>query len=211
MKDEILDRRPIPARENPISQRLARLLNNWGISPNSISIASIFFSVIAGLCLYFTSKDDNLLFWWGATIFIPLRLLANMLDGMVAIESGKSSRLGGVFNEVPDRISDVVIFVAAGYATGSLEVLGYLSAILALLVAYIRALGNHMGVTKLFQGPMAKSHRMFTLTAVCIYYGIFSKVYPIPSLIYWVLWVIILGSLVTFLRRLLRIVSEVKL
>lgn len=209
MKEQVSDRRPISARESPISQRLARLLNHWGISPNMISIVSILFSIFGAICLYFTSKAGSLLLFWGAAIFILLRLLANMLDGMVAIESGKTSMLGEIFNEVPDRISDVVIFIAAGYALNSSEWLGYVAAILALLVAYIRALGNHMGVTKLFQGPMAKSHRMFVLAAVCLYYGIFSRVFPIPSLLYWTLVMIVLGSLVTFIRRLARIVSEV--
>ena len=210
MKEQISDRRPISARESPISQRLARLLHDWGISPNTISIVSILFSICAAVCLFFTSEGGNPLLFWGAAIFILLRLLANMVDGMVAIESGKTSRLGEIFNEVPDRISDVVIFIAAGYAlNNSSEWLGYVAAILALLVAYIRALGNHMGVTKLFQGPMAKSHRMFVLAAVCLYYGTFSRVFPIPSLLYWTLVMIVLGSMVTFIRRLARIVSEV--
>ncbi len=209
MKEQTPDRRPIAARESPISQRLARLLHNWGISPNTISIVSILFSIIAGVSLYFTSKVESPLFFWGAAIFILLRLLANMLDGMVAIESGKTSKLGEIFNEVPDRISDAVIFVASGYALGSSIWLGYTAAILSLLVAYIRALGNYMGVKKLFQGPMAKSHRMFTLVAVFIYLGTFSQTLPIPLLLYWTLLIIVLGSLVTFIRRLARIVSEV--
>lgn len=209
MKEKHSDRRPISARESPLSQRLAHLLHRWKISPNTISIVSVLFSIIAAVCLFFTSKVENPLLFWGAAIFIILRLLANMLDGMVAIESGKISVLGEIFNEVPDRISDVVIFVAAGYALNSSAWLGYVAAILSLLVAYIRALGNHMGVTKLFQGPMAKSHRMFVLAAACIYYGTFSGIFPIPFLLYWTLVVIALGSLVTFIRRLARIVSEV--
>lgn len=210
MKEKFFDRRPISARESPISQRLARLLHYWGISPNTISIVSIFFSICAAVCLFFTFMGGDLLLFWGAAIFILLRLLANMLDGMVAIESGKTSVLGEVFNEVPDRISDVVIFIAAGYAlNNNSEWLGYVAALSALLVAYIRALGNHMGVTKLFQGPMAKSHRMFMLAAVCIYYGTFSRVFPIPSLLYWTLVIIVLGCLVTFIRRLAKIISEV--
>ena len=36
---------------------------------------------------------------------ILLRLLANMLDGMVADESGEGGPLGSLYNEIPDRIS----------------------------------------------------------------------------------------------------------
>ncbi|MBL8063108.1 MAG: CDP-alcohol phosphatidyltransferase family protein [Anaerolineales bacterium] len=210
MKDRIPDRRPISARKSPVSQRMAGALARWGISPNAISVASAIFSFTAAGSLLLTSHDDSLWLWWAAAAFILLRLLANMFDGMVAVETGKVSALGEIFNEVPDRISDVVIFISAGYASGSMEVFGYLAAIFSLLVAYIRALGNTMGVSQLFQGPMAKSHRMFTLIAVCLYYGSLSLVFPIPSLMTWGLALIVLGSIVTFLVRLRRIISGVR-
>jgi len=40
--------------------------------------------------------------------------LCNLLDGMVAIEHGKQSQLGVLYNELPDRVSDSVLFVALG-------------------------------------------------------------------------------------------------
>ena len=203
------DRRPISARTNPISQRVASTLARWGISPNSISIASLLFSLIAAGSLFLTHYKNNILLWWVAAIFIFMRLLANMFDGMVAVETGRTSRTGEIFNEVPDRISDVVIFISAGYALGGLDILGYLCAILSLLVAYIRILGNYMGVSQLFQGPMAKSHRMFTVIAVCVYYGSFSILFPLPGLMTWGLLLVIIGSGVTFILRLRRIISGV--
>ena len=45
--------------------------------------------------------------------FCYLRLWLNMLDGMVALASGKASRTGEIVNELPDRISDVVILSAS--------------------------------------------------------------------------------------------------
>ncbi|KAA0254519.1 MAG: CDP-alcohol phosphatidyltransferase family protein [Chloroflexi bacterium] len=210
MKDRMPDRRPISARKSPISQRAAAMLAGWGVAPNSISIASVFFSAGAAGCFLLTSRENDILLWWGAAVFILLRLLANMLDGMVAAEADRASPVGEIFNEVPDRISDAVIFIGAGYASGSSEALGYLSAIFSLLVAYIRALGNYMGVPQLFQGPMAKSHRMFTLAAVCIYGGSVAAFFPLPSLMTWGLLVIVLGSILTFLVRLRRIISGVR-
>ena len=49
---------------------------------------------------------------------MQLRLLCNMLDGMVAVEGGKGSRTGEIYNEVPDRIADPLLLVPAGYAIG---------------------------------------------------------------------------------------------
>src|SRR5438105_2817615 len=55
------------------------------------------FSITAEILLYLTAAGC-----------IQLRLLCNLLDGMVAIEGGFRSRSGEVFNELPDRVSDVV-------------------------------------------------------------------------------------------------------
>jgi len=210
MKKRQPDRRPISARENLFSQQTSHLLAKWQVTPNYISIASILFSAVVAGCLIMTSQKNSPIYWWLAAVFIVLRLFANMLDGMVAVETDVTSPIGELFNEVPDRISDIIIFIGAGYAYGGVESLGYLAAVMSLLVAYIRALGNYMGVDKLFLGPMAKSHRMFTLAILCVCYGTFSSFYSIPALMTWGMVVIVLGCALTFIRRLQRIVAEVR-
>jgi phosphatidylglycerophosphate synthase len=98
---------------------------------------------------------------------VQLRLLCNLLDGMVAVEHGKQSQLGVLYNELPDRVSDSVLFVALGYASG-LVWLGWLGALLAALTAYIRLFGAALGFAQDFCGPMAKQHRMAVLTVGCL-------------------------------------------
>lgn len=86
-----------------------------------------------------------------------------MLDGMVALSSGKASRLGEVFNELPDRVSDVVIFVGVAHSGLCEPVLGYWAVILALCVAYVGTFAQAVGVGRLFNGTMAKPWRMVIL------------------------------------------------
>ena len=74
---------------------------------------------------------------------------------------------GPLFNEVPDRIEDTLLIVAAGYAAG-LPWLGFLAALLAMFTAYIRALGVSFGFAADFRGPMAKQQRMAALTLGCV-------------------------------------------
>jgi len=208
MKNKKSDRRPIAARESQYSQRVSSFLARAGVSPNAISIASMIFAIGAGASLVATSLEGAArVYWFLAAVLIVLRLSANMLDGMVALETGQTSAAGELFNEVPDRVSDVIIFVCAGYAAGGSPDLGYAAAILALFVAYVRALGNHMGVSQLFIGPMAKSHRMFTLAAFCLYYTFIPANWQFPSALAWGLLIICAGSIVTIIRRLRRIAS----
>jgi hypothetical protein len=74
-----------------------------------------------------------------------------------------------------------------------------------------------MGVPGLFHGPMAKAHRMFLLTVVCISLAVLPEAWRMVSVGGWhaglmsaALAVMIAGCAVTALRRLQRIVRAVR-
>jgi phosphatidylglycerophosphate synthase len=215
---EPTDRRPIASRERRIWQRLAEFLAAHQASPNAISIMGMLAGVIAGILLAGTKLAANnslqRTLWLVAAAGIQLRLLANMLDGMVAIASHKASRLGELYNELPDRVSDVAIIIGAGYAFSSRPMLGYIAACLAILTAYVRAVGKGNGVGNLFIGPMAKPHRMFVLTIAALLMALLPQnwrpawaSFTLPS---FALAIIIIGSLVTVIRRLRVIVLHLQ-
>ncbi|MCA9283737.1 MAG: CDP-alcohol phosphatidyltransferase family protein [Phycisphaerales bacterium] len=181
------------------------------VAPNAISLSSIVFALGAGAALGSTSLIGSpwtRLAWVLAAGLIQLRLLANMLDGMVAQVSGRSSPIGELYNELPDRVSDSAILIGAGYAIGGLPSLGYVAAIMALFVTYLRATGAALGAGQAFHGPMAKPHRMFVLTVACLFNGLAPIAWqPLEArtgigLIGIGLGVIILGGVVTAYRRL---------
>lgn len=142
-------------------------------------------------------------------VCVQLRLLANMLDGMVAIESGQASAVGELYNEIPDRVADAVIFIGFGYAIGSSEVLGYVAAILAVFTAYVRAMVQVAGGPSDFCGPMAKPQRMFLVTIAALFCGLAPTTWlpqladgqGIPA---GCLTIIIVGCVYTSIRRLTR-------
>ena len=150
-----------------------------------------------------------------AAVFVQLRLLANMLDGMVAIAAGESSALGDMWNEVPDRFADSIIIVSAGYALGGSVMLGWLATVLAVLTAYLRAFGATHGIKGLFLGPMAKPHRMAAVTAACLWAALVPANWPggmahgIGALTI-ALWAIVIGGAITVVRRLNRIAVELR-
>src|SRR5947209_6792682 len=141
-------RRPLKTRQAAWANRLAQLLVQWRLSPNSISIASIFCAAGAGVALYFSARvtdGERALLLVLAVAGIQGRLLCNLLDGMVAIEGGRMTKSGEIFNDLPDRIADSLIFVCAGYAARTRPFgveLGFLAAILAVFSAYVRMLGG---------------------------------------------------------------------
>src|SRR6185295_6034980 len=109
------------------------------VTPNTISIASVVFSAIAGLCLLLWQRFGVALLV-GAAAGIQLRLICNLIDGMVAVEGKMGTKSGEVFNDMPDRFADLMILVGAGYgltfAWG--HELGWLAGTFAVLTAYVR-------------------------------------------------------------------------
>jgi phosphatidylglycerophosphate synthase len=223
------ERRPIAVRNWALFRNLAVWLAGRGVSPNSISVAGMGCGIAAGIALASTSWSSSLgerVAWLAAALFIQLRLLANMLDGMVAIECRKASPVGELFNEVPDRISDVATLVGAAYASGGDTTLGYLAACVALFTAYVRAMGKAAGAAQEFCGPMAKQQRMFLVTFIAIYSGLAPEAWrphwqpfvPLQAgesergwgLMALALALIVIGGLATAVRRLRRIAGNLR-
>ena len=157
------DRRPLASRDTAWARRIASTLARSSVTPNQISTVSIVFAALGAWALV-NARPLALI---GAAISVQLRLLCNLIDGMVAIEGGKQSPVGALYNEFPDRIADSLLLVAVGYACG-VPWLGWLAALLAALTAYVRATGGALGLAQDFRGPMAKPHRMAVLTAACV-------------------------------------------
>ncbi|HEU0207492.1 MAG TPA: CDP-alcohol phosphatidyltransferase family protein [Candidatus Udaeobacter sp.] len=214
---QAIDRRPIATRNRKWAQTATTWLASRKASPNVISIAGMFACLVAGLVLGLTSVSYYRIFWLIAALGAQLRLTANMLDGMVALVSGRASRVGELYNEVPDRISDAAVFIGAGYAWGGNAALGYIATILAIFTAYVRAAGKIAGGPNEFCGPMAKQHRMLVITVACLYSAVVPRswqVFHFSSVAIGVmtiaLAVIIAGCLITVARRLRRVAHALR-
>lgn len=198
------DRRPIAARGWRLSNFAAAWLVRRNISPNSISIAGMIAGISAGAALAatpFVPQPWERFLWLTVALLVPLRLAANMLDGMVAIQSGRGSPLGELFNEVPDRISDAAVLIGLGYARDSEPVFGFVAALLAVFTAYVRSAGKNAGTSHFYQGPMAKPHRMCLIAATCLALAVLPQPLGI-SLPAIALGLIIVGCVITAIRRL---------
>lgn len=169
-----LRRRPIAVRGSGWAKAATAWLTARGVAPNQISLSSIAFAALGaaalGLAGLGSGASATAALYILAIICIYGRLLANLFDGMVAVEGGKGSPAGELFNEIPDRIADFLFFAGAGLATGSPHgiAIGLLGAFGAVMTAYVRALGCGLGLPADFGGPMAKPHRMHSLAAILL-------------------------------------------
>ncbi|HEY4558750.1 MAG TPA: CDP-alcohol phosphatidyltransferase family protein [Enteractinococcus sp.] len=214
------DRRAIPQRSSTWAAKLADAMVAAKLTPNRVSVGSVVFAIIGGLgflCSALVATDGARVAWLiVAAVCIPLRLLLNMLDGMLAVEKGLHTPTGDLFNEVPDRLADLVLLATAGYATlgiwtiGSVDwgvVLGWSAAAFAILTAYVRTLGAANGVGNFFDGPMAKPARMWVLVIASLA-SLLEPLFDARGLLLAIaLVVILLGSVLTVVMRLRRIAA----
>ena len=164
MTDSDANRRPIAARDTGWARALAAYLARTSVTPNQISVASVPFAALGSAALAWRPGMAGYL---ACVICIQLRLLCNLVDGMVAVEGGKGSPLGRIYNEFPDRIADSLLIVALGYASTA-PWLGWLGALFAIGTAYVRVFGGSIGLVQDFRGPMAKQQRMAIMTIACL-------------------------------------------
>lgn len=210
-------RRPIASRETWWAQALAGWLAHRGVSANAISVAGMVCGIAAGVALAATAGTMDWPqrgLWLLGAVLVQLRLAANLLDGMVAIATGTTSALGELFNEVPDRFSDAATLIGLGCAAESDPLLGCLAAGGAVLTAYVRVVGQVAGAGPEFCGPMAKQHRMFLVSVAALYLAITPGAWQ-PDWEGWglpavALLIILVGCVWTVIRRLWRIVRNLK-
>lgn len=210
-----VSRRPLASRGTTWARRLAQWLADRRIPPNAISLASLAFAAlgaVAMLAVPLSGAGARSILLLCAAICIQLRLLCNLLDGMVAIEGGLGTRSGEIYNELPDRIADPLLIVPAGYAAGIswAPELAWTAALLALLTAYIRALGAIAGLPQGFQGPMAKPHRMAAMTVGLVLAAAVAPFGWSGAVLVVTLAIILLGTALTVLRRTRAILHELE-
>ncbi len=210
-----IERRPMKIRDRSFFTRSAAWLARAGVTPNAISIMGMVVGILGGVALASTSwpQSDTVrrVLWCVAAVVVPLRGLLNILDGVVAVNENIASPVGEMYNEVPDRVSDVAILIGAGYAAGGEPVLGLGAAVLAVFVAYVRAQARVAGAAQDYCGPMAKPSRIFLVTLTALWLAVTPAIWqfswgpegswgPMAA----ALGVIMIGCIITAVRRLLR-------
>lgn len=213
--EEMPVRRPIRARDTRWANDAANWLITKRVPPNCISMLSVVFAAFAGFCLWRShgaiTPLRSLLFLLAAA-GIQMRLICNLLDGMVAVGAGIQSKCGEIFNDMPDRFSDCLILIGAGYAIRSSwgAELGWLAAVLAVITAYVRVLGGSLGLKQNFIGPMAKQQRMALMTIALVAAAIVAGYRASDRILLIALVVIVIGCAITIWRRTTRIMSELE-
>jgi phosphatidylglycerophosphate synthase len=198
-----ISRRPIAAGFRRTGGAATQFCVRHGIHPDTISYLSVVAAFVATICFWKSGQIRWLLII--APLFCYLRLWFNMLDGMVAVAAGKASRRGEILNDLPDRVSDVIIFVGVAHSGLMNPILGYWAAIAAVLTAYVGLFGQALGVHREFGGIMSKPWRMVALSIGAGLEFLSCRPFAGFTILDWTCFIVIAGCVQTIVVRLKRI------
>lgn len=178
-----------PKIESYLNQLAARL-KDYGFSPNQLTLGGLALNFAAGW-VYASGH----LFWGG--IFLILAALGDMLDGPLARITGRTTKFGAFLDSTADRYSD--FFVSAGlgvhYARTNQEVplLLIFGIILgSFVISYAKARAENL-IPDCSVGIFERSERVIAFALG----SVFSPLMP------FVLWVLLIGTHITAIHRIL--------
>jgi CDP-diacylglycerol--glycerol-3-phosphate 3-phosphatidyltransferase len=182
---------------------LARGLAGAGVTANAVTLAAAVLSIAVGAAIAWTKGAPTTLLLLPATLFA--RMALNAIDGMLAREHGQKSRLGALLNELGDVVSDTALYLPLALVPGFDARLVAVIAVLAGLSEMAGVLGQTIGASRRYDGPMGKSDRAFAFGLFALLLGLGVK----PGL--WLLaaqWAILLGLVATTWNRCRRSLRE---
>ncbi len=147
----------------PTVNRLARM----GVTPNQITVAAIILSVITGLLILFFYEMTYILLLVPAVMFV--RMALNAIDGMLAKEHDMKTRLGNVLNELGDVVSDACLFLPFACIQGFSAPLIVLIVTVSIISEMAGVMGEVIGASRRYDGPMGKSDRAFMFGVIAIF------------------------------------------
>lgn len=181
-----------------ISTPVAKAVLRAGFTPDSITIIGTAGSVIAALTLYPIGQ-----LWWGS-FAVFLFVLADMLDGAMARQSGGGSRFGAVLDATCDRIGDGAIFcglmwwAAFGLKNTSLVVALMICLVTSQVISYVKARAEASGL----RGDGGLIERPERLVIILVGAGLSGVWFlHIPWLLHVAAWLLAIASLITLGQR----------
>lgn len=126
-----------------------------------------------------------------------IRLGLNLLDGMVARASGSAHPLGELWNELADRLADVLFIGGMALQPAVGPALPLLAALGAVLASYAGITARAAGGRRQYGGVMSKPGRMGTLAVVALLAFITADSWWLTA----GCWVILIGTALTLVQR----------
>lgn len=181
----------------PITTLIGNNFGSLGLSPTFWSIIGFAFAILSSIFFGLTNFLNQQGIEFPSQIFASILLLISgffdIVDGSVARVMKKSTTKGAFLDSNFDKVSEALIFI--GIAIGGLSnpILAMIALATSILVSYLRARAESLGIELKGVGIGERAERLLILS-ICGFI-------PISESIQWGVIIIILISGFSFLQR----------
>jgi len=141
-------------------------LERTGVRPDVLTLGAIPVGAIAGIAILASPTAPVVL------VLVPLaaaaRLILNLLDGALARRTGLIHARGELFNEVGDRLADVLMLAPVAFVPGAHQASVLLGVTMAVLASFTSVATKAAGGTRSYRGILSKPGRMALLSVTAI-------------------------------------------
>lgn len=146
----------LKSRFQNILRPLVHKLAAVGVTANQVTLAAAAVSLAIGAFLVVTVDPCWFLL---IPVWFFLRMALNAIDGMLAREHGQKSVLGAYLNELTDVVSDAALYLPFAFLHPGLFWWVALVIFLSVLTEFAGVLGQTVGASRRYDGPLGKSDR----------------------------------------------------
>jgi CDP-diacylglycerol--glycerol-3-phosphate 3-phosphatidyltransferase len=158
----------LKSRFQRLLQPVLRGLIAADLSPNQLTLGTLALMGVYGAALAGWPQEKML--WAGLPLVLLLRMALNALDGMLAVQTGQTTKLGAMLNEVADQVADAALYLPFALVAGLSAAWVVVTVVLAATAELTGLAALAAGSPRRFDGPMGKSDRAvaFGLLAVLV-------------------------------------------
>jgi len=195
---------------------IAKIFIKIGISPNTLSIVSFIFSILAGVFYYIAGDSYFELtapyyFLLVAAVCVLINSGLDALDGAVARLRGIAGKKGDFLDHVIDRYADV--FIVSGIIFGGFCPwwIGIIALAGVLLTSYLGTQAQAMDIGRYYGGIMGRADRLVIILIASFADFGYIALNDIPaaywgfSFLGWAMIIIAIGSHITAFQRIYHI------
>jgi archaetidylinositol phosphate synthase len=169
-------------------------------SPNFWTELSLIISVIAAAIYGSTSMVDNQYnYYFSLTggIFLLISGFFDLVDGCVARLTNKTSKKGSFLDSTYDKISESVVYIGIVAGTPANPITCVIAISLSLLVSYVRARSESLGVPLQGIGIGERAERLLLLAVI--------GMIPLQGSLQWAVIVVSIAAGFTLVQRVLEV------
>jgi archaetidylinositol phosphate synthase len=189
----------------PITTQIGNNFGSLGLSPTFWSMIGFAFAILSSIFFGLTNllNQQGLEFPWQviASIMLLISGFFDIVDGSVARVMKKTTTRGAFLDSNFDKVSEALIFIAIAIGGLSNPILAMIALSISILVSYLRARAESLGIELKGIGVGERAERLLIL-AIC-------GLIPISGSIQWGVLIIILISAFSFIQRFMYVLKRI--